>query len=99
MVKVFFPPPNWLANTEYARLPCRGEDGEIIREAYFSLNIAIYGQDVITAEWEDQWFLLAGRFHPFALTWTIDPDTEIPGDEPMDFTVPILIVRDGGYQP
>ena len=100
MVKVFFPPPDWMERDEYTLLRCRDETvNQPLDVASFSLNLAIYSHAIVQDEWNDQWFLLTGRVHPFALTWTLEPDQNFPADEPMDFTVPTLTVRNRGYQP
>lgn len=46
---------------------------------------------------------MAGRVHPFALTWEIERqdglDDELADGDHLAYTIPALIVRDQGYQP
>ena len=41
-----------------------------------------------------------GRIHPYALTWEVKLDnSQATGDDLANYTIPVLIVRDQGYQP
>ncbi|KAH7033920.1 hypothetical protein B0J12DRAFT_679897 [Macrophomina phaseolina] len=62
--------------------------------------MSIYSQPIVPSEWEQTWFLMYGRVHPYALTWEIEPDEGLDaGEAPLDYCIPALIVRDQGYQP
>jgi hypothetical protein len=92
-----FPTPPWMAADEYAAL--RPDHGSSIWRQ-FSLNLSLYTQPIIPSDWEDQWFFMYGRVHPYALTWEHLPEDGFYDiDEPQDYTIPALIVRDLGYQP
>lgn len=98
IAEVQFPPPNWITQSNYFLL--RGpSEGNTLDSAFFSLNIAVYSHLIVPSEWEESWFLMAARVHPYALTWQISPDTSSPDSESMDYTIPLLQVRDHSYQP
>jgi len=92
LARVVFPPPPWLTTPEYSFL-CINQEPHA--SAFFSLNLPIYNQGMFSSDWEAEWFLMYGRVHPFALTWEIEPDGELP----QDYTIPALIVRDQSCQP
>jgi hypothetical protein len=94
-----FPTPQWMEADEYAALrPSTDHGSSIWRQ--FSLNFSLYPQKITETDWEDQWFFMYGRVHPYALTWEHQPeDSSYDADEPQEYTIPALIVRDLGYQP
>ncbi|XP_044723731.1 uncharacterized protein HRG_01627 [Hirsutella rhossiliensis] len=67
LARVFLPTPSWLSTPEYAAI--RSDTGNPSTCIFFSLNISIYNQQIISSEWTEQWFFMVGRVHPFALTW------------------------------
>jgi hypothetical protein len=94
-----FPTPPWMKEHQYAALHPNRDHGSSIW-GQFSLNFSAYSQPIIPEDWEDQWFFMYGRVHPYALTWELQPEDGFDGiDEPQDYTIPALIVRDLGYQP
>ena len=98
IVRVPFPQQSWLSNKEYARLPYQGE---LVKDgvALFSLNAGAYSVPVIDAEWDDQWFHVTGRVHPYTLTWTLEPENFPDLQEPCDYKVPLISAREEHYQP
>ena len=96
---VHFPTPDWMAAAEYAALrPDPDDDSSNWR--LFSLNLSIYHQAIFPDDWNDKWFFMYGRVHPYALTWELPPeDGSDAADVPQNYTIPALIVRDQGYQP
>jgi hypothetical protein len=100
IASVNFPTPAWLHDPEYAALQPK-EDDENIGSAPFSLNLSMYDQAVSDpSNWNDQCFFLYGIVHPYALTWEIGPNNDLDAtDEPQNYTIPSLIVRDQCYQP
>ncbi|KAM4064141.1 hypothetical protein HRG_012610 [Hirsutella rhossiliensis] len=97
--EVFLPTPSWLSTPEYAAI--RSDTGNPSTCIFFSLNISIYNQQIISSEWTEQWFFMVGRVHPFALTWEIERRDGLESDDDniTEYTVPALIVRDHSYQP
>jgi hypothetical protein len=96
---VYFPPPPWMNSSEYAALQPQ-TDAETANWGYFSLNFSLYNQAFTPSDWEDEWFFMHGRVHPYALTWEIEPGNDPDaGHDAQDYTIPALIVRDQGYQP
>ena len=94
---IHFPAPAWMNEFEYMTLqPQSDKDGPYWR--HFSLNFSLYNQPFNPSDWDDQWFIVYGRLHPYALTWEIEPennpDTEV---DVQDYTIPALIVRDHGW--
>jgi len=89
-----------LLNDEHAVLQPK-EDDENIGSAPFSLNLSMYDQAVSDpSNWNDQCFFLYGIVHPYALTWEIGPTNDSDtANEPQNYTIPSLIVRDQCYQP
>ena len=97
IARVALPPPSWITTPDYASL--RSED-DSSNYAYFSLNMSLYSQTIVPSEWDQTWFFMYGRVHPYALTWEIDPDEGPDAAEaPLDYCIPALIIRDQGYQP
>ncbi|KJZ75813.1 hypothetical protein HIM_04637 [Hirsutella minnesotensis 3608] len=49
----------------------------------------------------DQWFFMAGRVHPFALTWELERRDGLESDDDQidEYTVPAFVVRDHSFQP
>ncbi|KAF7534595.1 hypothetical protein G7Z17_g13343 [Cylindrodendrum hubeiense] len=100
--RVFLPPLPWLATPEYSSLcSTDGDSGTHSHPdptcLFFSLNIAIYGHQVVPAEWANEWFWIQGRVHPYALTWEVDAGEG--ATDLMEYTIPIIMIRDQGYQP
>ena len=96
---VKFPTPSWLDDDQYRAL-MEQSDGEPSREAYFSLNLALYDRPLSTPDWEGLLFFFAGRVHPYALTWEVPSADD--GNTSLDtqhYTIPALIVGDNGYYP
>ncbi|KAM4061968.1 hypothetical protein HRG_008867 [Hirsutella rhossiliensis] len=56
---------------------------------------------IVDTDWSEQWFLMSGRVHPYALAWEVErrDGLEAGPDDTVLYTVPALIVRDQGYQP
>lgn len=100
IASVNFPTPAWLHDPAYAALQPKDDD-ENIGSAPFSLNLSMYDQAVSDpSDWNDQCFFLYGTVHPYALTWEIGPSNDSDAaDEPQNYTIPSLIVRDQCYQP
>jgi hypothetical protein len=95
---ILFPPPPWTTVPEYDGL--LAETNEESNWGFFSLNLSMYNQTLDPSEWDDKWFLMYGRVHPYALTWEVEPDDSVEtGDNLFNYTIPALIVRDQGYQP
>ncbi|KAH7118355.1 hypothetical protein EDB81DRAFT_915368 [Dactylonectria macrodidyma] len=101
IARVILPTPPWLAALDYS--PLRTDPADPSPSIFFSLNLSIYNQQIVPEDWLDQWFFMAGRVHPFALTWEVErQDGRL--EESVDsgllaYTIPALIVRDLGYQP
>lgn len=100
IASVNFPTPAWLHDAEYVALQPK-EDDDNIGSAPFSLNLSMYDQAVSDpSNWNNQCFFLYGTVHPYALTWEIAPTNDSEAaDEPQNYTIPSLIVRDQCYQP
>jgi hypothetical protein len=98
IARVALPPPSWIAGPEYAFLRSDPEDGSS-NCAFFSLNMALYSQS-IPPEWEQTWFFMYGRVHPYALTWEMEQGERHDADEgPQDYCIPAIIIRDQSYHP
>ena len=99
LAKIQLPTPRWLSTPEYA--PIHSDSGTASSSIFFSLNISLYNVQVDAAEWAEQWFFMAGRVHPFALTWKLEQrdDLESDDDNITEYTVPVFVVRDHSYQP
>ncbi|KAF6524776.1 hypothetical protein HZS61_010571 [Fusarium oxysporum f. sp. conglutinans] len=100
IARVILPAPPWLTAADY--LPLRTDPADPSPSIFFSLNLSIYNQQIVPEDWFDQWFFMAGRVHPFALTWEVERQDGL--EESVDsgllaYTIPALIVRDQGYQP
>jgi len=95
--EIFFPPPTWMtdSNYNYSNLRANSENDDQ-NWGSFSVNMSMYNQILIETEWDDKWFFMYGRVHPYALTWEIKPEI---GNNLQPYTTPALIVRDQGYQP
>lgn len=89
---VLFPPPEWLADPQYSFLQA-DTDGYW---AYFSLNIAMYPPTLVPSDWNDKWFFMSARVHPYALTWEVNSQFN---DDMQEYTIPVLMIRDQYYQP
>lgn len=96
---IIFPPPTWITNPEYRFLLADSiySSNDNLNWCYFSLNFSMYNQSLDPSEWDDRWFSMYGRVHPYALTWEVEPDETSDGLQ--DYTIPVLTVRDQGYQP
>jgi hypothetical protein len=100
IARVVLPTPPWLTAPDYS--PLRAQPDDSSPSIFFSLNLSIYNQQIDPEDWSNQWFFMAGRVHPFALTWEVNPQDrpEISADDAfLTYTIPALIVRDQGYQP
>ncbi|KAM4064180.1 hypothetical protein HRG_007183 [Hirsutella rhossiliensis] len=99
IARVLLPVPSWLLEADYA--PLRAEGDDLGPSLFFSLNLSIYGQPIVDTDWSEQWFLMSGRVHPYALAWEVErrDGLEAGPDDTVLYTVPALIVRDQGYQP
>ncbi|KAH7137722.1 hypothetical protein EDB81DRAFT_655939, partial [Dactylonectria macrodidyma] len=100
IARVILPAPPWLTAPDYS--PLRTDPADPSPSIFFSLNLSIYNQQIVPEDWLDQWFFMAGRVHPFALTWEVERQDGL--EESVDsgllaYTIPALIVRDQGYQP
>ncbi|KAG6979402.1 hypothetical protein FocnCong_v010454 [Fusarium oxysporum f. sp. conglutinans] len=100
IARVILPAPPWLTAPDY--LPLRTDPADPPPSIFFSLNLSIYNQQIVPEDWFDQWFFMAGRVHPFALTWEVERQDGL--EESVDsgllaYTIPALILRDQGYQP
>jgi hypothetical protein len=97
--RISFPPPAWITTSTYSALRADSENDEP-HCAYFSLNLSIYNQTIIPSDWDDNYFLMYGRVHPYTLTWnsTTNGDLETSNDTEQ-YIIPALIIRDQGYQP
>lgn len=95
IVQVPIPPPTWTTMKEYKKL-LPEDDGS---DMYFSLNLAIYTANQIPTppNWDNEWFFMYGRVHPYALTWEVKPDYACT--DLQHYTVPVIIVRNQEYQP
>ena len=100
IASINFPTPAWLQDPEYVALQPKDDDDNL-GSAPFSLNLSMYDQAVSDpSNWNDQCFFLYGIVHPYALTWEIGPNNDSNAtDEPQNYTIPSLIVRDQCYQP
>jgi len=99
VVEIPIPPSSWLASPEYWDLSLRTNDDDS-NCAFFSLNLSMYPPTFDVFEWDDKWFFLYGLVHPYALTWEVKPDDGVDtNNDPQDYTIPALMVRDHGYQP
>ncbi|RMI94951.1 hypothetical protein CDV36_016433, partial [Fusarium kuroshium] len=101
IARVVLPIPPWLTAPDYS--PLRAHPADPSPSIFFSLNLSIYNQQIVPDDWSDQWFFMAGRVHPFALTWEIERqdglEDELADGDHLAYTIPALIVRDQGYQP
>ena len=96
---IHFPTPDWMSAPEYANL-LTNQDDDSPSWKLFSLNISIYSQPISPDEWDNKWFFMYGRVHPYALTWELLPDNgSDDGSAPQEYTIPALIVRDHSHQP
>ncbi|KAH6869548.1 hypothetical protein B0T10DRAFT_533801 [Thelonectria olida] len=101
IARVLLPTPSWLATPDYS--PLRTDPADHLPSIFFSLNLSLYNQQLVPEDWSDQWFYMTGRVHPFALTWELEHQVGFEEDSADDdvvvYTIPVLIVRDQGYQP
>ncbi|OAQ57910.1 hypothetical protein VFPFJ_11711 [Purpureocillium lilacinum] len=99
LAKIQLPRPQWLSAPEYA--PILGDAEPLSPSIFFSLNISLYNQQINASEWANQWFLMTGRVHPYALTWELEQrdGLESDGENISQYTVPTFVVRDHGFQP
>ncbi|KAM4065588.1 hypothetical protein HRG_012886 [Hirsutella rhossiliensis] len=70
IARVLLPVPSWLLEADYA--PLRAEGDDLGPSLFFSLNLSIYGQPIVDTDWSEQWFLMSGRVHPYALAWEVE---------------------------
>ncbi|KAM4058220.1 reverse transcriptase (RNA-dependent DNA polymerase) [Hirsutella rhossiliensis] len=74
-------------------------DDDFFSQAFFSLNISLYNKPIVASEWQEQYFLMHGRVHPYVLAWDLDPTPwRGPVEGPVDYCAPALIIRDLGFQ-
>ncbi|KAH7237905.1 hypothetical protein B0J15DRAFT_144028 [Fusarium solani] len=101
IARVVLPIPPWLTTPGYS--PLRAHPANPSPSVFFSLNLSIYNQQIVPDDWSDQWFFMAGRVHPFALTWEIERqdglEDKVAASDYLTYTIPALIVRDQGYRP
>lgn len=83
----------------------------IIRDTSFGLYYTLptsgkgvsifYNQQIDESDWADQWFFMAGRVHPFALTWELETrdGLESDNDSIIQYTIPAFVVRELSFQP
>jgi hypothetical protein len=95
IAKVRFPEPEWITTPNCKILQAHDRSDW----AYFSLNIAMYPSTLIPSDWDGKWFFMSARVHPYVLTWEMEPTNPLSNDGPQHYTVPILMIRDGYYQP
>ncbi|KAK4078074.1 hypothetical protein Purlil1_12095 [Purpureocillium lilacinum] len=99
LARIFLPPPSWLLTAKYASL--RADTGDSPTSIFFSLNLSIYSQSIVSCEWTEEWFFMNGRVHPYALAWEVEQHDGLESDTggTLLYTMPALVVRDQGYQP
>ncbi|UNI15358.1 hypothetical protein JDV02_001896 [Purpureocillium takamizusanense] len=99
LAKVQLSTPQWLSTPDYA--PLQADPGQESQSIYFSLNISLYNQQIDASDWNEQWFFMVGRVHPFALTWELEQrdGLESDNDSTTQYTVPAFVVRDHSFQP
>lgn len=99
LARIFLPPPSWLLTAKYASL--RADTGDSPTSIFFSLNLSIYSQSIVSCEWTEEWFFMNGRVHPYALAWEVEQHDGLESDtgDTLLYTMPALVVRDQGYQP
>lgn len=98
IAEIFFPPPAWITNRQYYTLQADSDNGDS-NWGSFSLNFPMYNQALDPSEWDNMWFSMSGRVHPYALTWEAEPDDSLETDGDLqNYTIPALIVRDQSYQ-
>jgi hypothetical protein len=62
---IYFPPPPWLNNSEYASLqPQPNDDDHDIHSALFSLNLSMYDQSFNPSNWDDTYFRSSRHWFP-----------------------------------
>ena len=62
--------------------------------------MSIYNQTIVPSEWENMWFFMYGRVHPYALTWEVEPGGGLETTDGLkDYSIPAIITRDQDYQP
>ena len=102
IAEIPFPPPTWITNPPYndLRADLKDDDSHDTDMKSFSLNFSMYNQTLTPSDWNDTWFFMYGRVHPYALSWEVEPENdEETSIVPQYYTIPALIVRDQGYQP
>ncbi|KAH6961883.1 hypothetical protein BKA56DRAFT_623850 [Ilyonectria sp. MPI-CAGE-AT-0026] len=99
LARIFLPPPSWLLVAEYA--PLRSDVDDLPTSIFFSLNLSIYNQPIVSSEWIEEWFFMNGRVHPYTLVWELEQQDGLESEagRTVLYTMPALIVRDQGYQP
>jgi hypothetical protein len=99
LAEILFPPPAWITDSMYSILQANSENDDP-NWGSFSLNMSMYNQILIETEWDNKWFFMYGRVHPYVLTWEIKPDDNLETNDDLEpYTIPALIVRDQSYQP
>jgi hypothetical protein len=98
IVAVHLPTPDWINGIEYSILQ-PDLANESFNTAIFSLNLSIYGRSIDPADWNDMWFFMHGRVHPYTLTWEVEIGDGLDSSNAQEYTIPALVVRDHSYQP
>jgi len=98
IAKVFFPQPSWMTGLEYQSLTSDCED-DSSNNGFFSLNMSFYNQEIIASEWENRWFFMCGRVHPYTLTWEVETGEALEtADSLQHYSIPAIMIRDQSYQ-
>ncbi|KAF6787321.1 hypothetical protein CMUS01_16461 [Colletotrichum musicola] len=87
--------PDWIDLPDYSRLRFQqSHNSDIGDNLQFSLNVAIYNGLVVTDDdWDNKWFHVTGRAHPYVLTFQTGP-----ADDMYEYDVPgLLIIRNNGF--
>lgn len=99
---VFFPQPSWITGLEYQSLTSDCEDGSS-NNGFFGLNMSFYKREIIASEWENMWFFMSGRVHPYTLIWEVKTGEALATADDLEeheyYSTATIMVRDQGYQP
>lgn len=101
IARIVLPKPAWMTGFPDYRFLLRADedDTDDFSQAFLSLNISFYNTQIIESEWRDMLFFMYGRFHPYALTWEIEPHNPLASaNDTVEYCIPALIVRDHSYQ-
>ena len=98
ITEILFPLPTQTASLKYWALRANSKYNNS-NLAFFSLNLLMYQQTLIASKWEDMWFFIYSRVHPYTLTWEVKLDnSQATSDNLTNYTILVLIIRDQGYQ-